>query len=197
MVNMVHGGSHKAVIHTAAASALGKMLLALCKRQGIPILCVVRRQEQADTLRELVRRPSRAHAHAPHSTPWPMRRARSTRSSPPTTTSTTGAWPAHTPAPPALPHTRRQPERSGQEAGRHHRLRRRVWGDDRPPGHGHAAPQHRARLRRALAGPRLGDLLRCVARPTPAAAHPLLTALRAGAEQGTSSSRARRWRGSG
>lgn len=33
-------------IHTAAASALGKMLVRLCKLEGFSLLNVVRRQEQ-------------------------------------------------------------------------------------------------------------------------------------------------------
>lgn len=39
------------IIHTAAASALGRMLNKRCIRLGIPLLNVVRRQEQADILR--------------------------------------------------------------------------------------------------------------------------------------------------
>jgi NADPH:quinone reductase-like Zn-dependent oxidoreductase len=42
---------HKGIIHTAAASALGRMLNKRCQRLGIPLLNIVRRQEQADLLR--------------------------------------------------------------------------------------------------------------------------------------------------
>lgn len=41
----------KGIIHTAAASALGRMLNKRCKRLGIPLLNIVRRQEQADLLK--------------------------------------------------------------------------------------------------------------------------------------------------
>ena len=41
----------KGIIHTAAASALGRMLNKRCIRLGIPLLNVVRRQEQAEILR--------------------------------------------------------------------------------------------------------------------------------------------------
>ena len=40
-------------IHTAAASQLGQMLVKLCQQEGITLVNVVRRQEQADTLRAL------------------------------------------------------------------------------------------------------------------------------------------------
>eukprot|EP00747_Dinoflagellata_sp_TGD_P186865 gnl/TRDRNA2_/TRDRNA2_44208_c0_seq1.p1 gnl/TRDRNA2_/TRDRNA2_44208_c0~~gnl/TRDRNA2_/TRDRNA2_44208_c0_seq1.p1 ORF type:complete len:385 (-),score=73.64 gnl/TRDRNA2_/TRDRNA2_44208_c0_seq1:61-1167(-) len=43
----------KALIHTAAASQLGQMMVKYCKVQGITIVNVVRRQEQADVLRAL------------------------------------------------------------------------------------------------------------------------------------------------
>lgn len=37
----------KGIIHTAAASALGRMLVKICKKENIPLLNIVRRQEQA------------------------------------------------------------------------------------------------------------------------------------------------------
>lgn len=42
---------HKGIIHTAAASALGRMLNKLCQTEKIPLLNVVRRKEQADLLK--------------------------------------------------------------------------------------------------------------------------------------------------
>lgn len=41
----------KGIIHTAAASALGRMLNKRCQTLGIPLLNVVRKQEQADLLK--------------------------------------------------------------------------------------------------------------------------------------------------
>jgi NADPH:quinone reductase-like Zn-dependent oxidoreductase len=41
----------KGIIHTAAASALGRMLNKYCKTLGIPLLNVVRKEEQAALLR--------------------------------------------------------------------------------------------------------------------------------------------------
>ena len=45
-------GKHRAIVSTAAASALGGMILRMGKRRGIPIIHVVRRQEQVDLIRE-------------------------------------------------------------------------------------------------------------------------------------------------
>lgn len=39
------------LIHTAAASALGRMLNKRCIRLGIPLLNIVRKQEHADLLK--------------------------------------------------------------------------------------------------------------------------------------------------
>lgn len=41
----------KGIIHTAAASALGRMLNKRCRTLGIPLLNIVRKQEQADLLK--------------------------------------------------------------------------------------------------------------------------------------------------
>jgi NADPH:quinone reductase-like Zn-dependent oxidoreductase len=46
-----HGG-HPAVVQTAAASALGRMIVRLGKRFSIPVINVVRRGEQVELLRE-------------------------------------------------------------------------------------------------------------------------------------------------
>lgn len=42
---------HKAIVHTAAASNLGQMLVKICKADDIPLVNIVRREEQADILR--------------------------------------------------------------------------------------------------------------------------------------------------
>jgi NADPH:quinone reductase len=44
---------HHAIVHTAAASNLGQMLLKVCLKDGIPLVNIVRSQEQVDLLRGL------------------------------------------------------------------------------------------------------------------------------------------------
>jgi NADPH:quinone reductase len=46
-------GRHRAVVQTAAASALGRMIVRLGKRFSIPVINVVRRAEQVELLRKL------------------------------------------------------------------------------------------------------------------------------------------------
>src|SRR5262245_65477885 len=46
-------GRHRAVVQTAAASALGRMIVRLGKRFSIPVINVVRRAEQVGLLRGL------------------------------------------------------------------------------------------------------------------------------------------------
>ena len=53
MMEIAKRGKHRAIISTAAASALGGMLLRLGKRNNIPIIHVVRRQAQVDYVRSL------------------------------------------------------------------------------------------------------------------------------------------------
>ncbi|OQR87887.1 oxidoreductase, zinc-binding dehydrogenase family protein [Achlya hypogyna] len=43
----------KTIVHTAGASALGKMLVRHAKEHGVKVIAVVRRQEQADTLKDI------------------------------------------------------------------------------------------------------------------------------------------------
>jgi NADPH:quinone reductase len=50
-MEIVREGRHKAIINTAAASALGIMMLKLGLQQGLPIIHVVRRAEQVAALR--------------------------------------------------------------------------------------------------------------------------------------------------
>ena len=44
---------HRAIVHTAAASNLGRMLLEVCRAEGVALVNVVRREEQAELLRSL------------------------------------------------------------------------------------------------------------------------------------------------
>lgn len=44
---------HTALVHTAAASNLGQMLVKICKDDGIDLVNIVRKKEQEDILREL------------------------------------------------------------------------------------------------------------------------------------------------
>src|SRR5258706_1114109 len=53
MFEIAKRGKHRAIVSTAAASALGGMILRLGKRRNIPIIHVVRRQAQADWVRGL------------------------------------------------------------------------------------------------------------------------------------------------
>lgn len=46
----IREGGHKGVVQHAAASALGKMLVRWCNKESIPIVNIVRRQEQAELL---------------------------------------------------------------------------------------------------------------------------------------------------
>lgn len=51
LLEMAKRGGHKAAIHTAAASALGRMLLRMSARAGYPVIHIVRRAEQKKLLR--------------------------------------------------------------------------------------------------------------------------------------------------
>ncbi|TGK18087.1 alcohol dehydrogenase [Leptospira fluminis] len=53
MMERIAKEKHKAFVQTAAASALGKMILRLSIRNGIPGIHIVRRKEQADLLKSL------------------------------------------------------------------------------------------------------------------------------------------------
>jgi NADPH:quinone reductase-like Zn-dependent oxidoreductase len=53
LIEIAKKGGHKAVAQTAAAGALGCMILRLARRRGLPVVHVVRRQEQAALLRSL------------------------------------------------------------------------------------------------------------------------------------------------
>ena len=51
MVETMRLEGHAALVHTAAASNLGQMLNRLCQEDGVPLVNIVRRPEQADLLR--------------------------------------------------------------------------------------------------------------------------------------------------
>ncbi len=53
LVQLARKQGHEAIVQTAGASALGRMLVRSCKREGLPLISVVRREEQAGLLRSL------------------------------------------------------------------------------------------------------------------------------------------------
>jgi hypothetical protein len=53
MVETMRAEGHTALVHTAAASNLGKMLVAICRADGVGLVNVVRRPEQRELLLEL------------------------------------------------------------------------------------------------------------------------------------------------
>lgn len=53
MLEAMRREGHTALVHTAAASNLGQMLVKLCAADGVPLVNVVRRPEQVALLREL------------------------------------------------------------------------------------------------------------------------------------------------
>jgi NADPH:quinone reductase-like Zn-dependent oxidoreductase len=53
MVETMRMEGHCALVHTAAASNLGQMLVRLCREDGIPLVNIVRRPEQEELLRSL------------------------------------------------------------------------------------------------------------------------------------------------
>lgn len=53
MTETMRREGHKALVHTAAASNLGQMLNRICLKDGIGLVNIVRKQEQADLLRKM------------------------------------------------------------------------------------------------------------------------------------------------
>jgi NADPH:quinone reductase-like Zn-dependent oxidoreductase len=53
MTETMRRESHKALVHTAAASNLGQMLNKICIKDGIPLVNIVRSKEQADILHKI------------------------------------------------------------------------------------------------------------------------------------------------
>ena len=53
MVETMRMEGHKALVHTAAASNLGQMLVRLCAEENVPLVNIVRSPQQVETLRAL------------------------------------------------------------------------------------------------------------------------------------------------
>lgn len=53
MVETMRREHHKALVHTAAASNLGQMLNRICQKDGVALVNIVRRPEQAELLRSI------------------------------------------------------------------------------------------------------------------------------------------------
>ncbi len=53
MMDLARKGKHRALVQSAAASALGRMVLKLARKEDIPVVNVVRRAEQEELLRKL------------------------------------------------------------------------------------------------------------------------------------------------
>ena len=45
--------NHSAIVHTAAASNLGQMLVKICKDDSVPLVNIVRKSEQVELLKNL------------------------------------------------------------------------------------------------------------------------------------------------
>jgi NADPH2:quinone reductase len=54
MIETMRMEDHSALVHTAAASNLGQMLVKLCLEENVPLVNIVRRPEQAELLRSIV-----------------------------------------------------------------------------------------------------------------------------------------------
>jgi NADPH:quinone reductase len=53
MIETMRAQNHSALVHTAAASNLGQMLVKICASDGVPLVNIVRRHDQAELLRSL------------------------------------------------------------------------------------------------------------------------------------------------
>src|ERR1700741_4106540 len=53
MVETMRLEGHSGLVHTAAASNLGQMLVKICQADGVPLVNIVRKPEQAELLRSL------------------------------------------------------------------------------------------------------------------------------------------------
>src|SRR4029077_3028697 len=53
MVETMRREGHSGLVHTAAASNLGQMLVKLCLRDGVPLVTIVRKPEQDELLRSM------------------------------------------------------------------------------------------------------------------------------------------------
>jgi len=52
-IHLAREGKHRAMVNNAAASSLGKMLIRLAKRHGLPLISIVRKDAQLTALKEL------------------------------------------------------------------------------------------------------------------------------------------------
>ena len=66
MVETMRREGHSALVHTAAASSLGRMLNRLCARDNIGLVNIVRKAEQADILKAMVPCTVRLQLAHPH-----------------------------------------------------------------------------------------------------------------------------------
>jgi len=53
IVEVAEHGKHKAIVHSAACSSIGKMMIKYCKKIDLPLINIVRRDEQVDTLKNI------------------------------------------------------------------------------------------------------------------------------------------------
>jgi NADPH:quinone reductase len=53
MVETMRREGHSGLVHTAAASNLGQMLVKLCQKDGVPLINIVRKRDQEELLRAL------------------------------------------------------------------------------------------------------------------------------------------------
>jgi NADPH:quinone reductase-like Zn-dependent oxidoreductase len=53
MVETMRLEGHKALVHTAAASNLGQMLVKICLKDGVPLVNIVRKQDHVDLLKSI------------------------------------------------------------------------------------------------------------------------------------------------
>lgn len=53
MVETMRAEGHSAIVHTAAASNLGQMLVKICQKDGVPLVNIVRKADQVALLRDL------------------------------------------------------------------------------------------------------------------------------------------------
>ena len=53
LLSTAQGHGHAAMVHTAASSQLGQMLVRICKKEGFPLINIVRRDEHVQLLRAL------------------------------------------------------------------------------------------------------------------------------------------------
>ena len=53
MIETMRREGHKGLVHTAAASNLGQMLMKLCLEEDVPLVAIVRKPEQVDLLRSI------------------------------------------------------------------------------------------------------------------------------------------------